>query len=457
MVLIEYNRGMKKANIDFTKGDLTKGIIQFAIPFFLASIFNELYNITNSMIVGNFISTRALSAVSACTWICNIFNYTFFGLGTGAGIVIANLYGAKDEHKLKMAIDTAVVFAVIGGILLTICSELTLPFLMKICNIAPDIYLDASQYLRVYLLGNSAVLTYQMCFFILRSFGDTKHPLYYLIISSLINITLGIIFVRVLNMSVVGTAIATIISQFIVDILSLRLLLKMDEIKFDIHNIEFSWEYVRKICSLGIPAGLQNMLIALSSLGIQSYVNQFPNEVIAGIGVAEKTAAWAQMPSMALSNAVVAIVSQNMGAKNYDRVHEAIKKVVIMSCIVVSISIALMYTFAPFLVSLFDEDAEVIMHATKMARIMIFSYFSLNLSHVFNGANRAAGNVKAPMIIAVSAQVIGKFLYVYIGLKINYSVNILYGGSAFGYSLAGIFATLYFLKSSYVQELGLRK
>ena len=448
---------MKKNGIDFTSGDLTKGIIKFAVPFFLASIFNELYNITNSMIVGNFISTKALSAVSACTWICNIFNYTFFGLGTGAGIVIANLYGAKDKVELDKAVDTAVVFAVFGGLLLTVVSELSLPFLMKICNIAPDIYIDAQQYLRVYLLGNSAVLTYQMCFFILRSLGDTKHPLIYLIISSVINITLGVIFVRVLHMSVVGTAIATIISQFVVDILSLRLLLRMEEIAFDIHHIDFSFKYVKKICSLGIPAGLQNMLIALSSLGIQSYVNQFPNEVIAGIGVAEKTAAWTQMPSMALSNALVAIVSQNVGARNYDRVHEAIKKVVIMSCIVVSISIGLMFTFAKPLVSLFDNDPEVIMHATKMVRIMIFSYVSLNLSHVFNGANRAAGNVRAPMIIAVSAQVIGKFLFVYIGLKINWSVNVLYGGSAFGYALAGIFATLYFFKSDYVKELGLRK
>ena len=129
----------KKASIDFTTGDLNSGIVKFAIPFFLASIFNELYNITNSMIVGNFISTKALSAVSACTWICNIFNYTFFGLGTGAGIVIANLYGAKDKAKLKKAIDTAIVFAVIGGLVLTLISELSLPFLMKICNIQADI------------------------------------------------------------------------------------------------------------------------------------------------------------------------------------------------------------------------------------------------------------------------------------------------------------------------------
>ena len=446
---------MAKA-VSLTDGNIKKLIFEFSWPVFVSSVFSELYNVTNSIIVGNYVSLEALSAVSACTWICNIFNYTFFGLGLGAGILVARAYGAKDKSRIKSSLDSAIVFAIVGGLLLTVLSELALPILMKICNIAPDIYKDASEYLRVYLLGNSAVLTYQMCFFILRSFGDTKHPLLYLIISSIINITLGILFVRVLNMSVVGTAIATIISQFVVDILSLRLLLQMDEIAFDIHHIDFSFEYVKKICSLGIPAGLQNMLIALSSLGIQSYVNQFSNEVIAGIGVAEKTAAWAQMPSLAMSNALVAIVSQNRGAGNYDRIHEAIKKVVIMSCIAVSIGICILFVFAEPVVSLFDDDAQVIMHASKMLRIIISSVLLLNLSHIFNGANRACGNVKAPMFIAVASQVIGKFLFVYIGLKISWSVNVLYCGSAFGYGLAGIFATLYFFKSDYVKELGLR-
>lgn len=456
LIFVLYNGPMKKNNIDLTSGSVNKVIIKFAIPFFLASVFNELYNITNSVIVGNFISTKALSAVSACTWICNIYNFLFYGLGTGAGIVIANLYGAKDKTRLKKAIDTAVVFAIVGGILLTVISEAILPILMKACNIGADIYKDSESYLRVYLLGNSAVLTYQMCFFILRSLGDAKHPLIYLIISSLINISLGVVFVRVLKMSIVGTAIATIISQFVVDILSLRLLFRMDEINFDIHNIEFSWEYIKRICELGIPAGIQNMLIALSSLGIQSYVNQFPNEVIAGIGVAEKTASWTQMPTQALSNAVVAIVSQNIGAKRYDRVHEVIRNVIIVSCVIITVCIGVMYISAPTLVSLFDDDPIVIMHATRMVRITIFSYFSLNLSHVLNGASRAAGNVKSPMAIAIASQVIGKFLFVHIGLKIIYDVKVIYFGSAFGFTLAGIIAVVYFLTSSKVKELGLR-
>lgn len=446
----------KSANIDFTTSNLNSSIIKFAIPLLISNIFTELYNITNSLIVGNFISTRALSVVSACTWICNIFNYLFFGLGTGAGIVIAKLYGAKNTKELKKSIDTALAFAIVGGILLTIISELSLPFFMNLCNIPLELFADAEKYLRVYLLGNSAVMTYQMCFFILRSFGDSKHPLMYLMISSFINIALGVIFVRILNLSIVGTAIATIISQFIVDILSLRLLLNMEEVKFDIHHIEFSFEYIVKICEMGIPAGIQNMLLALSSLGIQSYVNTFSNATIAGIGVAEKTASWAQMPSVALSTTLMSIVSQNIGAKNYDRIHEAIKKVSIVSFVITLIAVSTIYVFAIPIVSIFDKDPEVVMHASKMLRITIFSFLPLNFSHVYNNANRAAGNVNIPTIIAIISQVIGKFLFVYIGLKINYDVRVIYGAGAFGFTLAGIIATIYFFTSKRVKQLGLR-
>lgn len=446
----------KHKGIRFTDGDLTRQILAYAMPVFMASCFNELYSITNSIIVGNFISTEALSAVSACSWICNIFNYAFHGLGMGAGILVANLYGARKKEELHEAMDTAIVFAVVGGLILTLVSELSLPLLMKLCNIQADIYNDSLAYLRVYLIGNTAVLTYQMCFFIMRSFGDAKHPLYYLILSSIINILLGVIFVRGLGMSIIGTSLATIISQYLVDILSLRLIFHMDGFDFDIHNLRFSFETVGKICELGIPAGIQNMLIALSSLMIQSYVNVFPNEIIAGIGVAEKTAAWGQMPSLAMSNACMAAVSQNYGAKNYDRVKQSIKISLIFSNIFTIIIVALIFIFAPTLIGFYNNNPEVIRHGTSMCRIIICSFILLNLSHIHNAACRAVGNVKAPMFVAIASQVIGKFLFVFIGLKIVYSVKIIYCGSAVGYSLAGILATIYFYTSSATKKQYLR-
>lgn len=408
------------------------------------------------MIVGNYISLKALSAVSSCTWICNIFNYAFYGLGMGSGILIARYYGANDKENLKKSLDTSFVFAVIGGLSLTLISELCLPLLMNICNISAELYADAYSYLRVYLLGNTCVLTYQMCFFILRSLGDTKHQLYYSIIGSIINIGLGVLFVRVLNMNVVGTSLATIISQLVMNILALRLMLNYEGLDFSFKNISFEFSFVKRICELGIPAGFQNMLIAISSMMVQSYVNLFPNEVIAGIGVGEKVVNWGQMASVSVSAATVSLVAQNMGAEKYDRVRETIKESLYISTGLTIILCAALFALAPNLVSCFNDNVFAINYGTQMIRLSIFGMIFINFSHVYNGACRGAGNVKAPMIIAIIGQVICKFLFVYIGLKVYYDVHILYFGSAFGYVMAGILATLYFKKSRWTFENQLR-
>lgn len=446
----------KNTKISLTEGNIYRLILEFSWPVFVSMIFSEFYNLTNSLIVGNYVSLQALSAVSACTWICNIFNYTFYGLGMGAGILIARYYGAKDKVRLKRALDSSIVFAFVGGILLTVLSELMLPLIMRLCNIAPDIYNDALSYMRVYLLGNTAVLTCQMCFFMLRSFGDTKHQLYYSIISSLINMGLGVFFVRVLNLSVIGTALATIISQFVMDYLTLRLMFNYDEIDFDIRNIDFSFAVIGEICRLGIPAGFQNMLIALSSVMVQSYINRFPNEVISGIGVAEKIASWGQLPSVAVQGAVMSLVAQNLGAGKTERAKESVKASLIISTAFTFILVLIIYFAAPYLVSRFNPNPDVTYYGTQMIRYSVFALIFINLSHIFNAACRGAGNVRIPMYIAIICQVICKYLFVRIGLSLFYDVRILYLGTAFGYTLAGIMATLYFYTSNWTAEIGLR-
>ena len=444
------------ATATYTEGNITRQILTFAWPILLSSVFQEFYNVTNSLIVGNFIDVHALSVVSASSWICNIFSYMFFGLGMGAGILIANYAGSGDQERLKGALDTSLVFAVGGGIILTVAAEILLPVLMGIINIGPDLYADAEVYLRVYLIGNTAVLTYQMCFFILRSFGDSKHPLYFLIISSIINLILGFIFVRFLHLNVVGTALATIIAQYTVDVLSLRLLFKLDGMELDLKHLAFSWENVRRICSLGIPAGIQNMLIAVSGVLVQSYVNTFPNEVISGIGVAERICNWGQHPSMAMSTTCMTLVGQNLGARKYDRVQEIVRKTLLFGLVATTGYVIVIMLFAPQLVSLFNSDQLVRAHGAEMIRYAMFSYILLTFCHMYNAACRAAGNVSVPMFISVLGQCITKYVFVRIGLALFYDVHILYLGSAIGYSAAGIMATLYFNLSPWTREAHLR-
>lgn len=443
----------KTKNISLlTEGDLKKQIFRFAIPVFISSIFSELYGITNSVIVGNYVSLEALSAVSACTWICNIFNFTFYGLGMGAGILVARYYGANDRENLKKSLDSSLVFALVGGIGLTILSELGLPVLMKLCNIGPDIYDMARKYLRVYLLGNTAVLMAQMSFYILRSFGDTKHQLYYSIVSSIVNIVLGTVLVRVLHMDVVGTAIATIVSQFVMVYLSLTLMFNFDGINLDIHNISFDFAVVRDVCRLGIPAGFQNMLIAISSMAVQSYINLFPNEVISGIGVAEKISGWGQMTSCAVSSATMALVAQNIGAQRYDRAKQAIKDSMRIATIFTVISIVLLFVTAPLTVALFNDNQDVIHYGTNMIRYSAFGLYFINWSHIYNASCRGAGNVRVPMYVAIIGQVICKYLFVSIGIKLYNDVHVFYFGTAFGYSMAGILAAIYFHTSSWTKQ-----
>ena len=442
----------KSRAVSLTEGSIPKLIFSFSWPIFVSMIFSELYNITNSLIVGNYVSLQALSAVSACTWICNIFNYSFYGLGMGAGIIVARYYGARNYTMLKKSLDSSIVFAIGGGLILTAISETLLPLIMRLSNIAPDIYDLALGYLRVYLLGNSAVLTSQMCFFLLRSFGDTRHQLRFSIIASFVNITLGVLFVRVFNLSVIGTALATIISQFVTDVLTLRLVFNYDGINFDFRNIDFSFELVKEICTLGIPAGFQNMLIALSSMMVQSHTNRFPNEIISGIGVAEKIINWAQLPSVAISGATMSLVAQNLGADKYDRVQDSISESAKISSAFTCFMIAVIYMAAPFLTSRFNSNPAVSFYGTEMIRSAIYGVFFINLSHIYNAACRAAGNVRVPMYVAIFGQVICKYLFVDIGLRIHYDVHVLYYGTAFGYTMAGILATLYFYRSRWTRK-----
>lgn len=447
---------MAAGAVSLTEGKIRPLIIRFSIPVFISHIFTELYNVTNSLIVGNYVSLEALSAVSACTWICNIFNFAFFGIGMGAGIIVGRYYGARDEKNLKRVLDTSIIFAIGAGIVITVLSELFRPAIMSLANIGADIYPLADDYLKVYFLGSTAVLTSQVCFFTLRSFGDTKHQLYFSIISSIVNIVLGVIFVRVFNMSIIGTALATIISQFVMDVLALRTMLNYKVARIDLLHPDFSFRLVSEICSLGLPAGFQNMLIAVSSMMVQSYVNAFPNEVIAGIGVAEKIASWGQLISVSTSSATMALVAQNLGAQEYDRVKESIKESALVSSTGTLISIALILLGAPFLVSRFNSNPDVIYYGTQMIHYSIFGMFFINLSHVYNGACRGAGNVKAPMLVAIFGQCICKYLFVYIGIRLFNDVHVLYLGTAVGYTMAGILATLYFYRSRWAKENGLR-
>ncbi len=446
----------RKKRLDLTQGVIWKQLLIFVWPVFISQIFQRMYDITNQLIVGNFVSRDALSAVSSVSSITQIFSMFFSGISLGAGIVVARFYGAKKTERIKSVIETSLMFTLVGGLLSTVAIELLLPLLLKAINVNASLYDTAQLYLRVYVLGNAAVFTYNMCFHILRSIGDTTHPLYYLMLSSVVNITLGILFVRVFHLSVVGTALATIIAQFLVDILCIRLMLNNETLNVSLKNARFDWPIFREICKIGIPAGIQNMLFSVSHILIQAYINMFDNAAIAGIGVAEKVSGWTQIPLSSINTINTAYIGQNYGAGKYDRVQQEIKVAVFITTLVTVFTATIVFINAPFFVGMFNKDADVIRYGSDMVRYVVYSYIGIGISHIYNGACRATGNVRVPLIIAVFSQAIVKYAVVAIWLSISFDVRAIYVSTAAGSICAGILAALYFHTSSWTKENRLR-
>ncbi len=447
----------QEKRVDLTEGPIGKQLLKFVWPIIIANVFQQVYNITNSLIVGNYIDTNALSAVSATNSITIITQYFYFGFSTATSILVANYFGAGRKDKVKRAIETSFVVGLSVGIIFFGLLELFTPTLMNISNIDESIYHDAEQYLRFYVIGDTPMMIYNMCFFIMRSMGDSRTPTKYLVVSCLVNLVLGIVFVGFLHMGVIGVALATTVAQFIVAVLAVRKVLKLDEeIQIDPLHMHPDLSMLKSMFSLGIPAALQNILIALSEFTVQSYINMFSNEFIAGLGVASKVSLWVHMPMHAVATVAVSYVGQNLGAGKYERVKEGIRFCARLATGMTVVLAFIFYFIAPFLISLFDRNPEVIRCGTIMTRCNVLSYIPLTWSHIYNGCCRGAGNVKIPMVIAVFAQCIFRFIFVTIGLKVFFSQTILYLSSALCWTLAGILAFIYFHTSKWVKEAHLR-
>ena len=448
----------KKETVDLVNGDILTQLMKFVWPIILANFFQRIFNITNEMIVGNLVSGQAMSAVAACTYVNNVVDFIFYGIATACGIVVANSFGANDHEKTHGAIRTGLAMAVVGGLIITCFSELLMPSLLAFSKVKPELYADAERYMRVYMLGNTAVALYHMAFFVLRAMGDSRHPLYYLMTSCGINVVLGYVFVRFFNLGVVGVALATVISQYIVDILALKLMLGMDETyQFKLKEfLKIDLEYAGKILKLGIPAALQNMMLAFSNILIQQYVNSYSVAFVGGVGVANKVANFTQIPMLSISTIGTSFVGVNLGAKKYDRVKQGIKLCNRISLAITAVCALIIFALAEPIMGLFNSDPDIIKYGAIMTRFTVFSYIPLTWSHVYNGCCRGADNMLIPLLINMFCQCIFKYFFVMIGTAMGYGEIMIYLAYLCSSTLAGVAALLYFQLSPWTKKAHLR-
>lgn len=383
-----------------TEGNIKRLILTYAGPIFIGQLFQQLYNTADAMIVGNFVGQNALAAVTSVGSLSYLFVGFFTGFATGASVIIAREIGAGNDENTHKAIHTTVALGIVLSIIMTLLGVGLTETLLTMMDTPSEVYPLAVTYLRIYFMGSTPLVMYNMLVGILRAGGDSKHPLYYLIISSLLNIVLDIILIRFFNMGVAGAAIATVFSELISMLLCMAQLMREEGIlHLSWAKVRFDKENLKEIIEYGLPTGLQGCVIDIANVLIQSYINSFGAAAVAGVGAFSKVDGFVFLPVTSFSMALTTFISQNKGADKMDRVQQGTRFGLFVSLVIVEITGLLVYIFAPELIALFNRDATVISFGVARARVSALFYFLLGFSHIVSAILRGIGKPVMPVVV----------------------------------------------------------
>ncbi len=398
-----------------TEGSIVKQVTLFALPLMLGNIFQMLYNTVDSIVVGNFVGTQALAAVGSTTMIVNMMVFFFNGFSTGAGVVIANLFGARDMKALHKSIETTMAATFLLSILFTIAGVASVKPMLRFMATPEDVFGEATVYLQIYIGGISGLLVYNMGSGILRAVGDTMRPLYFLILTSVLNILLDLVFVIVFHSGIEGVAWATIISQFLSAVLILILLTRSSDIyRLTWKDLKIDRAILGRIFAVGLPAGIQSVITAFSNVFVQSYINFFGSGCMAGWSCYNKLDQFVMLPMQSMAMAATTFVSQNIGAGKESRADKGTVVTVSMSVGVTAVIVALLCLFAAQAVGLFSPDESVIAYGVLFIRANCFFLLFNCVNHVLAGALRGRGDSRGPMVIMLLAFVGIRQIYLFV-------------------------------------------
>ncbi len=391
-----------------TEGSVYKALVAFTIPTLLTNILNQLYNMADSIIVGQFAGADALAAVGANTFITMLMVTLFIGAGVGGGVYIAQLYGARKYDDVSKAFNCMycmiAALAAITGVLAICLAE---P-LMRLMDTPDNIFDDAVTYFRIYSAALPALAVYSSGSAALRSIGDAKAPLYLLIFSAIMNVVLNLLFVVVFDMAVAGVAWATLIAQYLSAIL---VLVRTESTKFckitiNLKTLRIDWHMAGIIMKLGIPSALQTGVQSFGNVLCQRYINFFGSNAIAAASTVMRLDGFIMMPAQAIGQSVSIFFGQNLAAKKEDRLHKGTLFGVSLAVIIsVALSVVL-YIFAEWGLRLFTSEAEVIELGASMLRVLCYFYWTMALFNVFGGIMRGAGDTLTVMLISLIGMVI---------------------------------------------------
>lgn len=384
---------MKNKIENLTEGVIWKKIVLFAIPIMLSNLLQQLYNACDSAVVGNFAGSEALAAVGSTGALINLLVGFFLGISTGTGVIFSRYFGADDEKKLLDVMNAAVMLSIICGIFIMIIGLIWTTDLLKIMHCPEDVINLATTYLRIYLLGMVGMLVYNVGSGIIRACGDSKHPLYYLMFSGILNLILNLIFVAGFNMGVAGSALATAISQFFSAFLVIMNLVRIPySYRLNIRKIKFNKETAKQIIKISVPCGLQSSMFNISNMIVQIKINDFGSVAMAGCAAYEKIDGFLYMPMMALGLSISTFVGQNIGAGKYERIKKGVNVCLVLSVIMTMIGSAIVLLTGGRLLNVFTDNEEVKNIGILMMFILAPFTWTHSFTEILGGAIRGAGS-----------------------------------------------------------------
>lgn len=446
---------MAESGIKMTEGPISGKIIKFAVPLFLGNLFQQLYNTADSLIVSNHLGPLALGAVSATAMLIFLLIGFFQGLSMGAGVLISQFFGAEDYRNMRRAIHTSLLFSVAVGIFLSVAGVLVSPMILRWMSTPDSIYRGALEYIQVYFAGALSMVMYNACMSIMQAVGDSKHPLYYLIISSVVNVVLDLLFISGFGWGVWSAAFATVISQFISVVLCLvRLFRSKDESRISLKELKPDFRMLWMIIRYGFPSGVQNSIIAIANVVVQSNINHFGDMAVAGCGAYSKIEGFAFLPITSFTAAISTFVGQNMGAKNYKRADKGARFGVLVSMGLAEIIGILFFLFAPIIIMAFTRDPEAVAFGVDKARVCSLFYCLLAASHSFSAVLRGAGKALVPMITMLSIWCVIRVSFLVVMVPITESIAVVNWVYPLTWALSTVVLFIYYIKADW---LGIKK
>lgn len=441
-----------------TEGNIYLHMLGFAVPVFISEVFQQLYNTADALIVGNFLDNASFAAVTASGTLIFLLVSFFTGTAMGAGVVISKYFGAGDNESVSRAIHTVIALGLVCGTVLTAVGMAFTPTFLEWMNTDENVLPKAVEYFRYYFIGAISMVMYNVCRSVMNALGDSKRPLFYLIFSSVLNVALDLVFIAWLGFGVWSAAVATVIAQTASMVLCFAHLFKRGNVfTVSFKKIKFHKDMLKEIIRYGLPSGVQNSVIGLANVIVQSQINSFGELATSGYGAYAKVEGFAFLPITSFSMASTTFIGQNLGAGKYDRAKKGALFSIIAAVITAEVIGLIFYLAAPQLIGIFNKNPDVITYGVRQARTTSLFFCLLAFSHSVAAVCRGAGKAFVPMFIMLSVWCVIRIVYILTVMHFTGEIGYIYWAYPITWGISSVIYLLYYLFSDWVHGFDKKK